>query len=56
VEESTGFDEVRMQQGRLEKPRRGFSSELGLSVAVRLVEQRSLEPAKKVVDRRQGRG
>jgi phenylacetate-CoA ligase len=52
VEESGGFDEVKKQQERLEKLRRGFSSELGLTVAVRLVEQQSLPAGKKVVDRR----
>jgi phenylacetate-CoA ligase len=46
VEESSGFDEVKKQQERLEKLRRGFSSELGLTVEVRLVEQRSLEKGK----------
>ena len=42
VEDSGDFDEVRKQQERLERLRRGFSSELGLTVSVRLVEQRSL--------------
>jgi phenylacetate-CoA ligase len=54
VEESSGFDEVRKQQERLDKLRRGFSSELGLNVAVRLVEQQSLDGGKRVVDRRVG--
>jgi phenylacetate-CoA ligase len=45
VEESADFDEVRKQQTRLERLRRGFSSELGLTVAVRLVERGSLAPA-----------
>jgi len=52
VEESSGFDEVKKQQERLERLRRGFSSELGLTVAVRLVEQRSLDASQRVVDRR----
>lgn len=42
VEDSADFDEVGKQQSRLERLRRGFSSELGLNVAVRLVEQASL--------------
>jgi len=44
VEESADFDEVRKQQTRLDRLRRGFSSELGLTVAVRLVERGSLAP------------
>ena len=52
VEDSSDFDEVKKQQEHLERLRRGFSSELGLTVAVRLVEQRSLEEGKRVVDRR----
>jgi phenylacetate-CoA ligase len=52
VEESSGFDEVKKQQERLERLRRGLSSELGLTVAVRLVEQRSLDASQRVVDRR----
>ena len=52
VEESSGFDEVKKQQERLERLRRGFSSELGLTVAVRLVEQGSLDDSQRVVDRR----
>jgi phenylacetate-CoA ligase len=52
VEDSSGFDEVRKQQERLDKLRRGFSSELGLTVGVRLVEQRSLDAGPRVVDRR----
>jgi phenylacetate-CoA ligase len=52
VEDSSGFDEVKKQQERLERLRRGFSSELGLSVAVRLVEQGSLAVGPRVVDRR----
>jgi hypothetical protein len=42
VEDSADLDEVKQQQIRLERLRRGFSSELGLNVAVRLVEQASL--------------
>ncbi len=45
VEDSSDFDEVRKQQERLGRLRRGFSSELGLTVSVRLVEQRSLVSA-----------
>ena len=45
VEESSGFDEVRKQQERLDRLRRGFTSELGLTVAVRLVEKGSLNLA-----------
>ena len=45
VEDSSDFDEVRKQQERLDRLRRGFSSELGLTVSVRLVEQRSLVSA-----------
>jgi phenylacetate-CoA ligase len=52
VEDSSGFDEVKKQQERLERLRRGFSSELGLTVAVRLVEQSSLDASQRVVDRR----
>jgi phenylacetate-CoA ligase len=43
VEDSTAFDEVKQQQTRLERLRRGLSSELGLNVAVRLVERASVE-------------
>jgi phenylacetate-CoA ligase len=39
VEDSTRFDEVKQQQERVERLRRGFSSELGLTVGVRLVER-----------------
>jgi phenylacetate-CoA ligase len=42
VEDSGDFDEIKKPQGRLERLRRGFSSELGLSVSVRLVERGSL--------------
>ena len=42
VEDSSDLDEVRKQQERLDRLRRGFSSELGLTVAVRLVEHGSL--------------
>jgi phenylacetate-CoA ligase len=52
LEDSSGFDEVKKQQERLERLRRNFSSELGLTVAVRLVEQRSLDAGPRVVDRR----
>jgi len=52
VEDSSDLDEVRTQQERLERLRRGFSSELGLTVAVRLVEQRSIDASRRVVDRR----
>jgi hypothetical protein len=52
VEDSSGFDEVKKQQERLERLRRGFSSELGLTIAVRLVEQRSPDAGPRVVDRR----
>ena len=52
VEDSSDFDEVKKQQEHLERLRRGFSSELGLTVAVRLVEQRSIDKGKRVVDRR----
>ena len=45
VEDSVDLDEVKKQQSRLERLRRGFSSELGLNVAVRLVEQASLAPS-----------
>ncbi len=44
VEDSANLDEVKQQQSRIERLRRGFSSELGLNVAVRLVEQASLDP------------
>ena len=52
VEDSSGFDEVKKQQERIELLRRGLSSELGLTVAIRLVEQRSLHVSQRVVDRR----
>ena len=52
VEDSSGFDEVKKQQERVERLRRGLSSELGLTVGVRLVEQRSLDVSHRVVDRR----
>ena len=52
VEDSSGFDEVKMQQERLERLRRNFSSELGLTVAVRLVERQSLDAGQRVEDRR----
>jgi phenylacetate-CoA ligase len=42
VEESSSFDEVSASQERIEHLRRCFSSELGLGVVIRLVEQRSL--------------
>jgi hypothetical protein len=45
VEDSSDFDEVRKQQTRLERLRRGLSSELGLSVTLRLVERGSLDPS-----------
>jgi phenylacetate-CoA ligase len=44
VEDSADLDEVKKQQLRVERLRRGFSSELGLNVAVRIVEQVTLEP------------
>jgi phenylacetate-CoA ligase len=47
VEDSSGFDEIKMQQERVERLRRGFSSELGLSVGVRLVERSTLVAARK---------
>jgi phenylacetate-CoA ligase len=50
VENSSGFDEVKKQQERLERLRHGFSSELGLTVVVRLVEQRSIDSGRRVVD------
>jgi len=53
MENSSGFDEVKKQQERLERLRHGFSSELGLTVAVRLVEKRSVDLGQRVVDRRQ---
>jgi phenylacetate-CoA ligase len=43
VEDSSDFDEVKKQQERLDRLRRGFSSELGLTVGVRLVERASLK-------------
>ena len=50
VENSSGFDEVKKQQERLERLRHGFSSELGLTVVVRLVEQRSIDTDRRVLD------
>ena len=48
VENSSGFDEIKKQQERIERLRRIFSSELGLSVGVRLVERSTLAaPAKR---------
>jgi phenylacetate-CoA ligase len=44
VEEGVEFDEIKQQQSRMERLRRAFSSELGLNVAVKLVESGSLEP------------
>jgi len=42
VEDSSDLDEVKTQQERLDRLRRGLSSELGLTVSVRLVEPASL--------------
>jgi phenylacetate-CoA ligase len=50
--ESGGFDEVRRQHERLESIKRHLSSDLGLSVNVKLVERKSLEGAPQVVDKR----
>lgn len=44
VEEGVEFDEIKQQQARMERLRRAFSSELGLNVAVKLVERGSLAP------------
>jgi phenylacetate-CoA ligase len=42
VDDSANLDEIKQQQGRLERLRHAFSSELGLTVSVRLVEPGSL--------------
>jgi phenylacetate-CoA ligase len=50
--ESVAFDEVKQQQTRLETIRHQLSSELGLSMNLKLVERKSLEAAATVVDKR----
>ncbi len=54
--EAGGFDEVRRQHERLEGIKRRLSSELGLSVNVKLVERKSLEGAPQVMDKRRPTG
>lgn len=51
-DESGGFDEVRRQHERLESIKRHLSSDLGLTVNVKLVERKSLEGAPQIVDKR----
>jgi phenylacetate-CoA ligase len=50
--ESGAFDEVRKQQARIEHIRRRLSSELGLSMNVKLVERKTIESGPRVVDKR----
>jgi phenylacetate-CoA ligase len=50
--ESGAFDELRKQHERLAAIERRLSSELGLSINVKLVERKSVESGPTVVDKR----